>query len=31
MFDDRVEIVSVGGLPNAVTVESYLSGDLSVL
>lgn len=31
MFDDRIEIVSVGGLPNAVTVESYLSGDLSVL
>lgn len=31
MFDDRVQIVSVGGLPNAVTVESYLSGDLSVL
>ncbi|PWJ68375.1 ATP-dependent DNA helicase RecG [Ruminococcaceae bacterium R-25] len=31
MFDDRVEIVSIGGLPNAVTVESYLSGDLSVL
>lgn len=31
MFDDCVEIVSVGGLPNAVTVESYLSGDLSVL
>lgn len=31
MFDDHVEIVSVGGLPNSVTVESYLSGDLSVL
>lgn len=31
MFDDRVEIVSVGGLPNSVTVDSYLSGDLSVL
>ena len=31
MFDDRVEIVSVGGLPNSVTVESYLNGDLSVL
>ena len=31
MFDDRVEIVSVGGLPNSITVESYLSGDLSVL
>ena len=31
MFDDRVEIVSVGGLPNSVAVDSYLSGDLSVL
>ena len=31
MFDDRVEIVSVGGLPNSVTADSYLSGDLSVL
>ncbi len=31
MFDDRLEIVSVGGLPNSVTVDSYLSGDLSVL
>ena len=31
MFDDRIEIVSVGGLPNAVAVESYLSGDLFVL
>lgn len=31
MFDDRVEIVSVGGLPNAVSVESYMNGDLSVL
>ena len=31
MFDDRVEIVSVGGLPNSVTVENYLSGDLSIL
>ena len=31
MFDDRVEIVSVGGLPNYVTVENYLSGDLSIL
>ena len=31
MFDDRVEIVSVGGLPNSVTVDSYLSGVLSVL
>ena len=31
MFDDHVEIVSVGGLPNAVTIESYINGDLSVL
>ena len=31
MFDDRIEIVSVGGLPNSVTADSYLSGDLSVL
>ena len=31
MFDDCVEIVSVGGLPNSVTVENYLSGDLSIL
>ena len=31
MFDDRVEIVSVGGIPNSVTADSYLSGDLSVL
>lgn len=31
MFDDRVEIVSVGGLLDSVTVESYLSGDLSIL
>lgn len=31
MFDDRIEIVSVGGLPNSVTVENYLSGDLSIL
>ena len=31
MFDDHVEIVSVGGLPKAVTIESYINGDLSVL
>jgi len=31
MFDDHVDIVSVGGLPNAVTIESYINGDLSVL
>ena len=31
MFDDRVEIVSVGGLPNSVAVENYLRGDLSIL
>ena len=31
MFDDRVEIVSVGGLPNSVSIDSCLNGDLSVL
>lgn len=31
MFDDHVEIVSAGGLPNNVTEESYINGDLSVL
>ena len=31
MFDDRVEIVSAGGLPDSVSIENYLSGDLSVL
>ncbi len=31
MFDGHVEIVSAGGLPNAVTIKSYMNGDLSVL
>ena len=31
MFDDRIEIVSVGGLPNSISVEDYLNGDISVL
>ena len=31
MFDDRIEIVSPGGLPSGITEEVYLSGKLSVL
>ena len=31
MFDDRIEIVSPGGLPSGITAEEYLSGKLSVL
>ena len=31
MFDDRLEIVSLGGLPSGITEEGYLSGKLSVL
>lgn len=31
MFDDRIEIVSPGGLPYGITKEEYLSGKLSVL
>ena len=31
MFDDRVEIISPGGLPSGITAEEYLSGKLSVL
>lgn len=31
MFDDRIEIVSSGGLPSGITAEEYLSGRLSVL
>ena len=30
MFDDRIEIVSLGGLPSGITAEEYLSGRLSV-
>lgn len=31
MFDDRIEIVSPGGLPSGITAEEYLSGKLSGL
>lgn len=31
MFADRIEITSVGGLPNNVTEENYLSGRVSIL
>ena len=31
MFDDRIEIVSPGGLPSGITEVEYLSGKLSVL
>ena len=31
MFDDRIEIVSPGGLPSGITEDEYLSGKLSVL
>ena len=31
MFDDRVEVISPGGLPSGITAEEYLSGKLSVL
>ena len=31
MFDDRIEVISPGGLPSGITVEEYLSGKLSVL
>ncbi|MEQ3124485.1 ATP-binding protein [Roseburia amylophila] len=31
MFDDRIEVVSPGGLPDGITTEEYLSGKLSVL
>lgn len=31
MFDDRIEIVSPGGLPSGITKEEYLFGKLSVL
>ena len=31
MFDDRIEIVSPGGLPSGITEEEYLSGKPSVL
>lgn len=31
LFDDRIEIISPGGLPSGITEEEYLSGKLSVL
>ena len=31
MFDDRIEVVSPGGLPAGITAEEYISGKLSVL
>ncbi len=31
MFEDRVEVISPGGLPFGITAEEYLSGRLSVL
>lgn len=31
MFDDRIEIISPGGLPNGISEQEYLSGKLSVL
>lgn len=31
MFEDRIEVVSPGGLPFGITEEEYLSGKLSVL
>ena len=31
MFDDRIEVISPGGLPSRITEEEYLSGKLSVL
>lgn len=31
MFDDRIEIVSPGGLPSGITEEEYLAGKLYVL
>lgn len=31
MLDDRIEVVSPGGLPIGITAEEYLSGKLSVL
>ncbi|KIR02755.1 ATP-dependent DNA helicase [Lachnospiraceae bacterium TWA4] len=31
MFDDRVEVISPGGLPSGITKEEYLTGMISVL
>lgn len=31
MFDDRIEVISPGGLPSGITEEEYLSGKIFVL
>ena len=31
MFDDRIEIISPGGVPSGITEDEYLSGKRSVL
>ena len=31
MFDDRLEVISLGGLPSGITEDEYLSGKISVL
>ena len=31
MFDDRLEVISPGGLPSGITEDEYLSGKISVL
>ena len=31
MFDDRIEVISPGGLPSGISEEEYLSGKISVL
>lgn len=31
MFDDRIEIVSPGGLPSGLSKEEYLLGQISIL
>ncbi len=31
MFNDKIEVVSPGGLPSGITAEEYLSGKLSIL
>ena len=31
MFDDKIEVISPGGLPSGITEEEYLSGKLSIL
>ena len=31
MFDDKIEVISPGGLPAGITEEEYLSGKLSIL